>query len=67
MSSPKVRTAIQRAKSDPQFAALVLRSPTTALATYNLTQVEIDEVLRNVNIGDAHTDNVHRVSSDNSR
>ena len=55
MSSPKVQTAIQRAKSDPQFAALVLRSPTAALATYNLSPAEVDEVVRNVNISETRT------------
>ena len=55
MSSPKVQTAIQRAKSDPQFAALVLRSPAVALASYNLTLAEVSEVVRNVNISDTRT------------
>ena len=55
MSSSKVRTVIQRAKSDPQFAALVLRSPTAALASYNLTPAEVSEVVRNVNISDTRT------------
>ena len=48
MSSPKVQTVIRRAQSDPQFASLVLKNPHGTLASYNLTPVEVDQVVTTI-------------------
>jgi hypothetical protein len=44
----KIQTIIQKAKSDKQFATLILKSPSKALASYKLSPVEVNEVVEKI-------------------
>jgi len=40
----KIQTIIQKAKSDKQFATLILNNPSKALVSYKLSPAELKEV-----------------------
>jgi len=43
-----VQTIVQKAKSDKKFAVRIVQDPSTTLASYKLTRLELNEVVTQV-------------------